>query len=380
MQRKKIIALILIGLVAIMVIDFRINDEDVIADYFMQFETESIKNISNMPNVALNDERRSPEAVRKSSFSYNAADLENFILDNPVGSVDIQGHDKDTIEVTYEVKVYSSSKEAAEEFLEKIGILYGEPNGTFELEVQAPRPKPTNIRAFEVDFDILAPKDLYIELANKYGNVKVQNFINGLDLEAKYNSTIVNFVKGDIEINNEYGSLNASDLDGKIYIDTSYNQNDFRNIQGSLRIDTAYTDNRLEDVYADTEVSGRYGGGRFENLKGDLDLDIRYMGLDLIDIEGAITGSMEYGEISIESLSNDLDVTSRYADLKVWMVEDLRDLNVDVRTRYGNLRSDLSLSKTKEDSTEMINGQIGSGTTDLKIDARHADVELIYEN
>lgn len=380
MQRKKIIALILIGLIAIMVIDFRINDEDVIADYFMQFETESIKNISNMPNVALNDERRNPEAVRKSSFSYNAADLENFILDNPVGSVDIKGHDKNTIEVTYEIKVYSNSKEAAEEFVEKIIVVDDKSNATFELEVETPRSKPANIRGFEVDFDILAPKDLYIDLANKYGKVKVQNFINGLDLEAKYNSTIVNFIKGDIEINNEYGSLNASDLDGKIFIDTSYNQNDLRNIQGSLRIDTAYTDNRLEDVYADTEVRGRYGGGRFENLKGDLDLDIRYMGLDLIDIEGAITGSMEYGEVSIESLSNELDVTSRYADLKIWLVEDLRDLNVDVRTRYGNLRSDLDLSKTREDSTEMINGQIGAGTIDLKIDARHADVDLIYED
>lgn len=380
MKRKRIIALILIAVVAIMIIDFRVNNEDVIADYFMQFETESMQNISNMPNITLNDERRTPQAVRKSSFSYNASDLENFILDNPVGSIDIKGHDKETIEVTYEVKVYSSNKKDAEEFVDKIGIIYGEPNGSFKLEVQAPRPKPTNIKAFEVDFDISAPKELYVELANRYGKVKVENFINGLDLEAKYNSTIVNFVEGDIDIDNDYGSLYLSDLNGNLNIDTSYNKNDFRNLEGKLKFNTQYTQSDLINIKADTVITGRYGGVNIDRLVGSLDIDTRYTGMTLDEIKGPIRGNLEYGEVNIESLSNELDISSRYSDLKIWMTKDYKNLDVDVTARYGNLKSDLNLPISTEDSREMISGTIGTGEIPLRIDSSYADVELIYEN
>jgi hypothetical protein len=380
MQRKKIIALILIGLIAIMVIDFRINDEDVVADFFMQFETDSMQEITNMSELGIGDERRDPEAIGKSSFSYQSADIANLNLKNPIGSIDIQGYEGESIDVTYEIKVYARNRDAAESYLEQIEVGYNVSDDDFDIFVDAPQPKPTDVRAYEVEFDIRAPRDLYLDLANRYGDVKVEDFKAGLDLTAKYNETIVNFVEGNININNEYGSLNVSDLNGNVNIDTSYNQNDFRNITGKLKLETAYTDNYLENIDADTEVTGKYGAVNFDNLQGDLELDIRYMGMDLADIQGKIEGNLEYGEATIESLSNDLDLTSRYADLTVWMVEDHTDLDVDVQTEYGNLRSDLDLNINRNNNTRTIQGNIGAGTNLLRIDARHADVQLVYEN
>ena len=381
MQRKKIIALILVALIAIMVIDFRINDENVIADFFMQFETQSMQQISSMSELGINNELNTPEAIRKSSFNYNQTqNIEEFILNNPVGSVDIEGHDKDSIEVTYEIKVYARDAEVAEDYLDEINVDYEVSNEEFEIFIETDRPKPSNIKAYEVEFDIKAPKDLYINLANKYGKVKVQNFNSGLDLTTKYNATIVNFVKGNININNKYGSLNVSDLDGQIVIDSSYNQNDFKNITGNLKLETAYTQTYLDNIYADVELEGRYGGGNFENLRGDLDLDIKYMGLTMDEVKGKIAGNMEYGEVTIESLRNEIDVTSRYSDLKIWMVKDFRDLDVRVKTRHGNLRTDLNLDIMRDDNTRTITGTTGDGSHEIRIDASYADVELLYEN
>ena len=378
MKRKRIVALILIALVVIMVIDFRINDEDAVADFFIQFETDSMREIDQFSGV--NTKRQEPSAIRKSNLSYSSESIEELILDNEVGSIDIEGHDSNRIDVTYEVKIYSANKEAAENYLKEISVGYNVSGGEFELYVNRPKPKPDNIKGFEVLFDIQAPQDIYLDLANRYGKVKVQNFNAGLNLDSRYGATIVNFVEGNIDIRNDYGSLALSDLDGELLINTSYNKNDFKNIKGNLDLKTAYAQSNLDNINADTVLTGKYGGADIENLNGNLDTDVRYMGLTLDNIEGEIDGDVEYGEINIESLSNSLNMNSRYADLKIWMVEDLQDLTVDVTAEYGNLRTDLDLSKSQDGNKQSIQGTLGTGNKDLNIQARHADVSIIYEN
>ena len=378
MKRKRIVALILIALVVIMVIDFRINDEDAVADFFIQFETDSMREIDQFSGV--NTKRQEPSAIRKSNLSYSSESIEELILDNEVGSIDIEGHDSNRIDVTYEVKIYSANKEAAENYLKEISVGYNVSGGEFELYVNRPKPKPDNIKGFEVLFDIQAPQDIYLDLANRYGKVKVQNFNAGLNLDSRYGATIVNFVEGKIDIRNDYGSLALSDLDGELLINTSYNKNDFKNIKGNLDLKTAYAQSNLDNINADTVLTGKYGGADIENLNGNLDTDVRYMGLTLDNIEGEIDGDVEYGEINIESLSNSLNMNSRYADLKIWMVEDLQDLTVDVTAEYGNLRTDLDLSKSQDGNKQSIKGTLGTGNKDLNIQARHADVSIIYEN
>jgi len=378
MKRKRIIALILIAIVAIMIIDFRVNNEDVIADYFMQFETESMQNITGISSI--NYDRKDPTAVRRSNLSYRAEEnIERFNLDNEMGSIDIEGHDSDQIEVDYEIKIYSNDKEAASSYINQIEVNYEVSNGNFNLYVDRPT-KPANIRGIEVLFNIKAPRDLYLDLANRYGEVEVNSFDSGLNLLARYNITTVNFVKGDIEIDNDYGSLYLSDLNGNLDIDTSYNKNDFRNLEGKLNFNTQYTQSDLININANTVITGRYGGVNIDRLDGSLDIDTRYTGMTLDEVKGPIRGNLEYGEVNIESLSNELDISSRYSDLKIWMTNDYKNLDVDVTARYGNLRSDLDLPISSEDSREMISGTIGTGDIPLRIDSSYADVDLIYEN
>ncbi|MDZ7671884.1 MAG: hypothetical protein U5K53_03465 [Halanaerobiales bacterium] len=378
MKRKRIIALILIVLVAVMIIDFRVNNEDVIADYFMQFETESMQNITGISSI--NYDRDNPAAVRKSNLNYRTKEeIKSFNLDNEMGSIDIKGHDGDQIEVDYEIKIYSNDKEAASRYINQIEVNYEVSNGNFNLYVNRPE-KPDNIRGIEVLFDIKAPRDLYLDLANRYGEVEINSFDSGLNLSARYNITTVNFVKGDIEINNDYGSLYLSDLNGNLNIDTSYNKNEFRNLEGRLNFNTQYTQSNLININADTVINGRYGGVNIDGLEGSLDIDTRYTGMTLDEIKGPIRGNLEYGDVNIESLSNELDISSRYSDLKIWMTKDYNNLDVDVTTRYGDLSSDLDLPITSEDSREMISGTIGTGEIPLRIDSSYADVELIYEN
>ena len=377
MKRKRIVALILIALVVIMVIDFRINDEDPVADLFLQFETDSMHDLNQSSGI--NTERQNPTAVNRSNLTYSSESLEELILDNEVGSIDIKGHQSNSIDVSYEVKIYSANKEAAEKYMNNINVGYNVSGGEFELYVDRPKPKPDNIKGVEVLFDIQAPKDIYLDLANKYGRVKVKDFNAGLNLVSRYSETIVNFVDGKIDIKNDYGSLSLSDLDGELTINTSYNINKFKNLQGKLNLKTAYAQSTLENINADTVLTGRYGGADIEQLEGKLDVDVRYMGVTLDEIMGEIDGDVEYGEVNIESLSNSLNMNTRYADLKIWMVEDLQDLNVDVSTEYGDLRSDLNLSRTQDGNTKNIKGRLGSGNKELNIEARHADVSLIYE-
>jgi|AntRauTorckE6833_2_1112554.scaffolds.fasta_scaffold00740_11 hypothetical protein len=377
MKRKRIIALILIAVVAIMIIDFRVNNEDVIADYFMQFETESMQNITGVSSI--NYDRENPAAVKKSNLSYRAEKIESFNLDNEMGSIDIEGHDSNQIEIDYEIKIYSNDKETARSYINQIEVNYEVSNGNFNLYVDRPT-KPNSIRGIEVLFDIKAPRDLYLDLANRYGEVEINSFNSGLNLLARYNITTVNFVEGDIKIDNDYGSLYLSDLKGNLNIDTSYNKNDFRNLEGELNFNTQYTQSDLINVNADTVLNGRYGGINIDGLEGSLDIDTRYTGMTLDEIKGPIRGNLEYGDVNIESLSNELDISSRYSDLKIWMEKDYNNLDVDVTTRYGDLSSDLDLPISSEDSKKIISGTIGNGEIPLRIDSSYADIELIYEN
>jgi len=378
MKRKNMIALILIVLVLIMVIDFQINEEGVLEDFFSQFATESMLELRGSAGMFPHDEE--PLAVRKANFSYTAQDIEVFYLQNEVGSIDIKGHNGDKIIVEYEINIYAEDEAEAEQYLNQVVIDYAVTKREFELFTDRPESLPDSVRGVEILFDIAVPRDIFLDLSNKYGDVNVRDFQSGLILESRYTTTKVASVRGDISINNDYGTLNLSDLEGKVFVESSYNKNVMQNIEGSLILKTNFTQNYLKDISANTELIGRYGQGDIENLTGELNLDIQYMGLNLDEIDAKIKGSMEYGDVNIESLNNDLEVSSRYSDLKIWMKKNLRDLNVDVTARHGSLKSDLDLNTIKENNTYKVSGIIGQGSVDLIIDAYQADLELIYEN
>lgn len=375
MQRKRIVALLLIILFVVMIVDFRLNNEDVLADFFIQFETRSMHSITN---INLNNE--TPIATYKRGFSYQAQDINNMLIDNNIGSVKVIGHNKEEIEVEYQINVFANNRELAEDFIEELTVDYEVIGDLLMVRTVSKSPKPLEIRGYEINFDIKAPQRLFVELKNRYGNTELRNFTNGVDLKAKYSLTTLSDLKGNIRVENDYGNLEIENLDGEISLNTSYNNNNINNLKGSLRIDTSYAQYQLKNIEADTVLVGKYGGGNIESVNGSLDFDIKYMGLSIDRVTGKISGNMEYGEVNIANVNNSLDLNTRYCDLLIWMKKDFKDLNVNVSTRYGDIKSDLDLPVIEDGNQESISGVLCKGQANLMINGSYADLELIYKN
>ncbi|MCF8008898.1 MAG: DUF4097 family beta strand repeat-containing protein [Halanaerobiales bacterium] len=375
MKKKIIIALILIVLFIVMIGDFQVNNEDVLADFFRHFETRSMHNISNF-----NFNNENPKVSYESGFNYQTQDIDNMLIDNDIGSVKVMGYNKEEIVIQYQINVYSDSKDLAEKYIDDLKVEYDVIGDLLVIRTVRMSPKPLKIDGYEIDFNIKAPQSMFVELKNSYGDTELNNFSNGVDVKTKYSFTKLSNLKGKIKVENDYGNLKLENIDGDIYLNTSYNNNSISDLEGSLQIKTTYAQNHLNNINADTMLTGRYGGGRINSINGNLDLDIKYMGLSIDRVTGKIDGKMEYGEVNIANLDNSLDIDTRYCDLLIWMEKDFKDLNVNVNTKNGDIKSDLNLPIIKEGNYESVSGILNKGQYNLMIDGSYADIKLLYEN
>ncbi len=325
MNRKKWVALILIALYVLMFFDLKINNVDIMANFFKQFETESIRELSNLHlddnNLQFINRQDYPSVEKNNKLELNTHDLQKLKLNNSYGSITVQGSNSDQLEINYEIIVYANSEASAAEYLKEIEINPLRGNG--DLLIETVKPKTRNdIRAVEINYQIIAPKWLALDLQNKYGKLSLHNLAAMINAENKY---------GLSELNN---------------------------------------------IAAPINFTGKYGDLTISNIQGDLNFTTDYIVLNISDVTGLITGEANYGDLTFKNIQNSIELDLNYCDLDLRLDQTMQDVKFDLKTKYGNIITDFALSEEESNFTESRIGQIGAGKYLIEVDANYSDLEI----
>ncbi|MEJ6949624.1 DUF4097 family beta strand repeat-containing protein [Natronospora cellulosivora (SeqCode)] len=334
---KKIIVTILILLVfLIMVSDFRINSYRVFESFFRQMETESMRNMYNgVPRFV---GETAEKEVGPFLLELNK-DIEELIMDNPMGSINIYGEKRDDILLSYKITVYASTERAANEFIERLEVLAEESRNRLVIEL-AGFENSNDVNGWQVAYTLYVPEDLNLNLTNRYGVLCVSDIISDINLRNSYGSFEVDNIRGNSRLNASYGNLNAINISGDTEINSSYNNTEIRNIDGNL------------------------------------DLRSRYSRVTVDEVMGRIEANLSYGSFDLNDHIEELEIRARYTPINVQLDRRLTDYQLDISTRYGGINTNLDFAVEEDGQRQSLAAVAGNGNTRIDINGNYSNIKI----
>jgi hypothetical protein len=193
------------------------------------------------------------------------------------GDIEIEGQDDaDSVTVIAQKWVGSDSLEEAEMHLNELEILITEE--TEEILIQTSQPEDSQDHRYIVDYHIILPSNLEIEVTLVNGDIGVQDV---------QNSVVIDAVNGDVFLSNTAASAIVSLSNGSI------NSNMVLPLDGEIRM---YTDNGNIDLGIPTSTSAVFAASVVNGVISDSNLEFD----DAVQTSESLTGTLGNGEGMID--------------------------------------------------------------------------------
>lgn len=158
-------------------------------------------------------------------------------IDNPLGDVRVEGHDKATIEIE------TLKQGPTEEALDRLHVtLTPNPDGTVRLTTTVDggrEVKPLTRGSVKLDLIVRAPRDARVEAASSSGALEVSNMDNGGDLDTASGRINVRNVSGELSTHSMSGPTQLTQVFGSVDAQTMSSQIDLDSIGGEKLVASA---------------------------------------------------------------------------------------------------------------------------------------------
>jgi len=307
-------------------------------------------------------------------------------IENKYGQINVENWDKNQISIHVEVKVDNPNDEKAKIMLDAIDIEFSETDNVVSAITKFNQDiMKSNKRLFSsisndemsIDYMIKMPKNVEVDLNNKYGDIFINELTGKVLVNLKYGNIRVNkFERGDAKDINTlvvgYGSATLGDVNW-LKVEIKY---------GNLKVDKARA----------IVILSKYSKVNIDKVNS-LVVDSKYDDYTLGSLAN-IVGESGYTNISINDLSKKLNLTTKYGDVKISNVADNFEsivfngaytglkaginsnvsYKIDAVVSYGNIKFDAptaKINRIEQNTSTELNGVIGaSEATNSKVYVR----------
>ncbi len=284
-------------------------------------------------------------------FSINQNGL--VYLANKYGNIDITTSDRSTVKIDIEIIVEARDQDRADDILDKISIKFDNSSSEVKAYTEFDFGNSWNWgkknESYKIHYKVLMPRDVDLDIYNKYGNISMTEINGDLDLDLKYGSAYLQDIGGDVEAVLGYvEGFDAGAIGGDLDLDIKYS--DF-NIKGA-------SDTHIETKYSEIVM----------DYAGEVDISSKYSQIEI----GALTAIENVGKYDQFDLGSCeyIDIETKYTQLRIETLAKGGDFD----TGYGSVRI-----KQLHDSFEKINIDAGNTGYDIGImGGARFDIETKY--
>lgn len=269
--------------------------------------------------------------TKEYSREFQVTNSTKLMVENRFGQVNIQNWDKNAISIYVQVKVDNSNTTRAKVLLNAINVEFFQDGDivkaitTFNEEFSRANRKLFQMSNDElsIDYTIKMPRDVDVQIENKFGDVYINELDSHLAVELKYgNIKIDRLTRGDIEplntINVSYG--NASIVEANwIKAELKYGKLDVHKLVAGV-------------------VISRYSKVSFTGVSS-LVLDSKYDKYEIVRINNLVAES-GYTVFNIDALYKKLNLSAKYGDVKITSV-DANFENINFNAAYTGLKASI---------------------------------------
>jgi hypothetical protein len=209
-----------------------------------------------------------------------------------------------------------------------------------------------------INYVVVAPKDVAMNLDNMYGNIALDNVIEPLVVDLKYGNIQANSL-ATASIDLKYGKAKIGSGEA-LKIDSKYSGLDLGQV-GMLTMDSKYDNIQIGSVV-------------------DFRLDTQYTGVKIGRLDNSLVAEdFKYGELDISDVwpaFSKIKVDAAYTDVKVALNEK-HSFKVKLSTKFGHIKTGkLTFSDVSFKKEDAIAGRAGSNSQTTA----EVDISVSYGN
>jgi len=274
------------------------------------------------------------------------------------GDVEIMPSESDRITLDVRKTIRAANQSEAERL--SSGFVYAIENAGTSDGMKY-RIAASSNRRFKASLSIHVPSRSIVSVENRNGSVSVRGLTGNQEITNQFGDVEVHGITGMAKIKNRNGSVRVDDISDSVTIANSFGPITVANVRGELKI------------------SGRNNEIDIDHVEKDVDVESAYQNVDIHDPGGAVNVKSRNGEISIRFLqkpTRNVSISSEYGSLNIDLPAD-SVFSADVHTRYGSIESDFAeLHPTSHNADHVLNGQVGTGGPNIKIESRNGEIRF----
>jgi len=311
-------------------------------------------------------------------------------LHNKYGNIDIQNWDNQKIKIDVIVTVEHSNADKAKKMLSYIDVNFSSSGNSVQALTQiddkfSRSGSWNNGDDFEINYTVLMPKNISLDLYNKYGNVNIDEVAGHANIELKYGNLTANKLSRGNEkpLNTvSLGYANGSSITECNWLKANikYSSLEIEKVKALVGY-TSYMKLKIEEA-SSVVIEGKYDGYRFGKLS-NLVINARYSNLYVDELSKKLEADTKYTNVSIGYMPasfEGINVNTKYGTYKIGL-DDSASYRLDGDAGYGkiNYHDTGKVSRIQENTSMKVYGTVGSNsnpTADVIIFTRYGSVKL----
>ncbi|UCH13745.1 MAG: hypothetical protein JSV22_11635 [Bacteroidales bacterium] len=324
---------------------------------------------------------------------YDVKDDTELEILNKFGNVDVRDWNKNTISIDVEVIANTSNNNRAENILENIDVVFSEIGNRIKVETSIGKMKRTfnlwggDKKRYEINYIVNMPKNIPLNLLNKYGDVFISELTSTSNIEVKYgnlkaNSIIHNEEKPLTKIILAYSNGTIEECKW-IKLNIKYSKIEINKSKALVVV------SKYSKVYVDEGTSvvseSKYDNFRIGNIQ-NFHTTTAYSNLKFDKISNKLQAESKYSDFKIENMPPDfskISIDNKYGSYKIG-VDSKASYLIDAHGKYAKIHypESAKVSITKDDNETSINGLVGDNQnteSTVNINTKYGNVKLIKE-
>ncbi len=343
----------------------------------------SVSNAKAEGKIPTQSPKEEKQKVVKATFKVNPKDL--LSISNKYGNVNFTNHDKSEVSVQVTILAWARSDKEAQKILDRISIEQDNDSESINFETQIEESRggysSSNREGFEINYEVKIPKNLNIDVENKFGSVTIGDLNGKLNLDLKHGNFNAHNLSGMRHvISVSFGNLSINEV-GSADVEVAH---------GSLNIDKSNTDLKIESKHSNVrideanslEIEAKHGNMRIGTVS-KITGENSFGGIEIRKVLKSAVLQLKHGNCELEQIAKGFDkieVENAHGSIELRFDSDAK-FQFEARTEHGSIRNSMrntTIQRHEEDTHDKIlEGKTnGGGSGKVRVTNQHGSIRL----
>jgi hypothetical protein len=214
-----------------------------------------------------------------------------------------------------------------------------------------------------------------------FGEVSLEQIGGGVEVEDSNGGISVKEIKGKASFNTSFGSIEATGLPKGVRATTGNGRIALTDVGGDTYAKTSFGAVDIHRVNGNLTIENSNGPVTASGVKGDASAKTSFGSVTLDDVVGSITVDNQNGTVTVSAARTspgckNVSLKTSFAPMQVRLPAD-SGYEVNARTSFGHISSDLPVTATGTLGGDSLNGKIGNGGCTLSLTNSNGNIEIL---